>query len=283
MQDRLAGKAVPSQYETVIRRKDGTKLPIEVSATRTTWQKGLCDLVFFRDISARKRMEEEILKISDWEQTRIGQDLHDILGQQLAGVAYLSQALERDLKRRRQTALAKAAEQIAAQARQAVEQVRQVARGLAPVPSGPGGLAEALRRMAGTAGQIYGVSCVFQGDDDPHVVERQVASHLYHIAQEAVTNAVRHGQARHITIRLTQTAGAGELVVEDDGTGFATPPKESGLGLRIMQYRADLIQGKLKVESSPGGGTRLWCRFPAAGAGPSPLRGGAQGNQGGRP
>jgi len=133
------------------------------------------------------------------------------------------------------------------------------------VGPGPKGLAIALRDAAEKAQQLHGVVCDLQMADDVAVTDRLVATHLYYIAQESVTNAVRHGQARHIVVRLARTEGHGaELSIQDDGVGLPVAEPEGpglGRGLHIMQYRADLIGGTLAIERGTGGGTRVTCRF----------------------
>ena len=262
LQNRIAGRPVPGIYETVFRRKDGTKLPVGITSTRTMWQGQTCALVFFRDVTERKRMENEVLQIADWEKTRIGQDLHDTLGQQLAGMAYLSQALAQGWKSQPQADTDKSMARIGAEMRHTMELVRQMARGLTPVAPGPNGLTDALRGVAERTQQIYGLACILQADEGVAVADRQVATHLFFIAQEAVTNAVRHGQARHIALRLTRNGIQGELSIQDDGVGLPVGhPAGSGLGLRIMRYRANLIGGTLALERVESGGTRVACRF----------------------
>ncbi len=214
------------------------------------------------DITERKLMQNEVLQISDWEKTRIGQDLHDTLGQHLAGVTYLSQTLAKACRRQSKAETEKDMAQIAAESQRAVELVRYVARGLMPVAPGPNGLVEALGGVVQRTQQIHGVACILQADETLAVTDRQAATHLFFLAQEAVTNAVRHGQARHIVIRLARADGQVELAIQDDGVGLPVDrPAGQGLGLRIMQYRADLIGGTLAIERVESGGTRVVCRF----------------------
>ena len=260
--DRIAGQPPTSKSEAIFRRKDGTEFPVEITSTQTTWRGQVCCMVFFHDISERKRMEAEILRISEWEKKRIGQELHDTLGQSLTGVAYLTEALARDWATRPPPETDKALEQIAAEARRAVDQVRLVARGLLPVSPEPGGLVAALQGVADRALQIHGISCVLLADGEPEVSDLQVASQLFFITQEAVTNAVRHGQARQIVIRLASNQQQPVLTIEDDGIGLpADLPISEGLGLRIMKSRAGLIGAALTVERMDGGGTRVTCRL----------------------
>ena len=260
---RIAGQPA-GICETVFRRKDGTCFPVESSSTQTLWRGQFSCMVFFHDISERKQMEREIVQISDWERTRIGQDLHDILGQQLTGLAYLSQTLARSWEKQSKKETDRATAQIATELRRAVEMVRQVAHGLAQMAPEPDGLADALRKMVLRTQQNSGVTCELQLDAKLMVPDRPTAAHLFLLAQEAVTNAVRHGQARQIVVRLARVDGQGNLTVLDNGVGMpvALP---AGLGLGIMQYRANLIGGTLTIGRAEGSGTHVMCRFPLKG------------------
>jgi signal transduction histidine kinase len=221
------------------------------------------------DITERKRLENEILQIADWEKTRIGRDLHDTLGQQLAGLAYLSQMLAQNWRTQSEADTDKHTAQVVMETRRAVELVREVARGLTPVAPGRNGLVEALRGMAERTQAIHGVTCVLQPTDaEVTVSDPQAATHLNLIAQEAVTNALRHGRARHIVIGLAVDENQGELRIQNNGVDMPVDrPDGSGMGLRIMQYRADLIGGTLAIERAEGGGTRVVCRFAGGGGG----------------
>lgn len=262
---RLAGTAGATTRTAILRCKDGRALPVEIAGTRVVWQNQVCDLAFIRDLSERQRMAREILRIGDWERARIGQNLHDTVGQQLAGIAYLCHALAAECRGPAPQPLTAPLEQLSQQAMQAVEQVRHVARGLAPVLPGRGGLPEALRRVAESVRNIYTIDCMVHCDGWNTEVDREAATHLFLLAQEAVTNAARHGGARHVAVRLTRTGGFGELVVTDDGAGLpAELPEDAGLGLHIMQYRAELVGGTLRVERNDGGGTCVACRFDLA-------------------
>jgi PAS domain S-box-containing protein len=250
------------RFESRQRRKDGSFFDVEVSVQYRHVNGGEC-VTFLRDITARKRMQNEVLQISDWEKHRIGQDLHDILGQQLIGVSFLCQALASAWKSQPGADTDKTLAQLVVETRHTVELVRQVARGLVPGLSGPNDLSEALRGVTERAQQIHGVACEMQVDGDVTVADHQMATHLYFLAQEAVSNAVRHGQARHIVVRLKRTDARGELSIEDDGIGIPVGhPANRGMGLQIMRYRAELIGGELAIgQAKNGGGTRVVCRF----------------------
>ncbi len=262
-EDRRSGRPAPAWYETVLCRKDGTAVPIEVSAHESEWRGKRTFVGVYRDISERKRLETEILRIGEWEKTRIGQDLHDSIGQQLVGMAYLVEALEHDLKKARSRHAA-AATQIAASCKTAHGQLRNVVRGLLPVKMSDG-LPDGLRRLAENVQAQMGVVCTLQCALDVNGLNLASMGHLYHIAQEAVTNAVRHGRARQVDITLERAGERGELRIDDDGKGFCQiSARVTGSGLKIMRYRADMISGTLSVARNARGGMSVRCTFDMA-------------------
>ncbi len=224
-------------------------------------------LVILRDMTERKRLEKEILEISDREQRRIGQDLHDGLCQQLAGIELMSQALEQKIAPRSKTDAARAGE-IAGHVREAIRQTRLLARGLSPVTLESEGLMSALQELASNTEKIFQVDCRFECEPPVCVQDQAVVTHLFRITQEAVSNAIKHGKATRIVIRLSQQQGTILLVISDNGSGFAgTVSRDKGMGLRIMQSRAGMIGGTLTVEKNPEGGARICCAIaPAPGA-----------------
>jgi len=225
-------------------------------------------VVIVRDITERKRLEKEILAISDREQCRIGQDLHDGLGQHLAGIEFLSQVLTQKLATRRQPE-AQSATEIARLVREAISQTRQLARGLSPVVLESEGLMAALEELAAHTQKLFGVRISFECATPVLIDDHPVATHLFRIAQEAVSNAVKHGKPRKIGVSLKQSHDRTVLTVRDDGIGLPEPPPATnGLGLRIMQYRAGMIGATLRVQAEPGGGTSVICSWPRAAARP---------------
>jgi PAS domain S-box-containing protein len=215
-----------------------------------------------RDITERKELETEILAISEREQRRIGQDLHDDLCQQLVGIEFLSKALEHQLKTSPQ---AEQASEIAQLIREAIEHTRLLARGLAPILLEAEGLMEALRSLAARTSHFFRVECSFRCPAPTFIHEVTVATYLYRIAQEAITNAIKHGKAKTVEIRLATTSDSLMLAIQDDGVGFSEKGRSfSGMGLRIMQYRADLIGGHFMIETGPGAGTTVICTVPLA-------------------
>ena len=211
-------------------------------------------LVLLRDITERKRLEKEILEISDREQRRIGHDLHDGLCQELTGIELLSRVLEQKLAARSK-ADSKLAGDIAGHVRGAIGQTRLLARGLSPVTLESEGLMSALQEFAGNTEKIFRIGCEFDCVQPVLVNDPTVATHLFRIAQEAVSNAIKHGKATQIEIQLEENPrGTVVLRVTDNGSGFSQEaPKQKGMGLQIMKSRAGMIGGTLTIENAQSG------------------------------
>jgi PAS domain S-box-containing protein len=212
------------------------------------------------NITERYRLERQILEICDREQARLGQDIHDGLCQQLVSLAFDANSLEQclSLKRRGEAARAK---RLATLLDQAISEARQLARGLFPVRLDAEGLASALEELATSTRERFRVRCHFEMPEPVSIRNNAMATHLYRIAQEAVNNAVRHGQALAIGIRLQATDHQVELIVEDNGKGLPTErsAKFAGMGLHIMDYRARSMGGAFQIRLRPGGGTAVSC------------------------
>jgi signal transduction histidine kinase len=203
------------------------------------------------------RLEREVLDISEKERRRIGHEVHDSLGQKLIAAALSTNALAGALESQA-PALKKRAEEIAQQLRGAIAEARTLSHGLAPVELIDDGLMTALARMAGHTSRSSRTRCVFDCPSPVHIADAQIAGELYRIAQEAVANALKHAAASEIRIGLERRDGRVLLEVEDDGEGFEeTVPQTGGIGLRVMHYRARLIDAALEIGAAPAGGTRV--------------------------
>jgi two-component system, LuxR family, sensor kinase FixL len=211
-------------------------------------------------VTERKRLEREIIEASSREQQRIGQDLHDSLGQHLTGITFLAKVLERKLAGKSLGEAQEAAE-IGRLVMQALAQTRNLARGLFPAELERNGLVAALRELVTGIERTCSVKCSLQADEKIAVQDNVLATHVFRIAQEAMNNAVKHGRARHIEVTLAPKGDRIELTVCDDGNGFGPEAKMDGLGLRIMHYRARRIGGALEVATTEQGGTRVTCLF----------------------
>lgn len=214
------------------------------------------------DITEREQLEKSLLNISAREQRRIGQDLHDGLGQHLTGIAFMAKVHEDKLA---QAKLAEAADaaKIVRLVNEAVHRTRVMARGLFPVMSDAQGLMSALQVWAQEVEDVFGISCKFECEPPVLIHDNDIATHLYHIAQEAVNNAVKHGKARKIVIRLITEDSHAMLNIVDDGVGINEESQGSqGMGLHIMSYRSSMIGGRLKVKRNETQGTTVSCVFP---------------------
>ena len=216
-----------------------------------------------KEIATRHRLEKEILEISEREQRRIGRDLHDDLGQRLVGISYMCHLLASTLDSQPSPEAAQA-RKIAEALNHALALTRSLARGLHPVAIKSGGLLAALADLAERTADIFQIRCDFAGPAVDAYLPEAKATHIYRIAQEAVTNAVNHGKATRIRITLDRQAGQTSLAVADNGCGMPakTSSRRRGMGLRIMQYRAGVIEGTLKISSPVGGGTVVTCTVP---------------------
>ena len=242
--------------------KDGHEFPVEISLSPLETDEGLLVSSAIRDISERKRLEKTVLEISEREQRRIGQDLHDGLGQHLTGIAFMTKVQEQKLAERQIPEAADAAK-IVQLVNDAIRKTRELSRGLLPVVSEAHGLMSALRLYAGEIEDLFGIACRFQCEEAVLIHDAPMATHLYHIAQEAVNNAIKHGKAKDIVIRLFSGEKEGTLTVKDDGVGIERPlAPHAGVGLHIMNYRAGMIGGNLEVRREQPRGTAVTCRFP---------------------
>lgn len=213
------------------------------------------------DITERKRLEREIVEVSEIERKRMGRDLHDGLGQVLTGISLMSRRLQSSLEEHFPEEAGEAG-RIEALATDAIETAKRLSRGLVPVSLEHGGLAGALADLAAMVCSAKGIACRITGTLAPPVMDQVKATHLLRIAQEAVNNALRHGKARTIEIRLSSLDGTSSLTIWNDGLPFRIPPQDcEGIGLRSMRYRADFIGATLSIGPCPDGGTMVRCTF----------------------
>lgn len=221
------------------------------------------------EMNERRRLEEEILRISETEQLRIGHDLHDSLCQHLTGIALAGQVLSGKLAH--SPAHAESVNHIVQLIEDAIDLTRNLARGLHPIDMKEEGFMDALEELAASISERFKISCRFDCDSPVSIEDPDVAIHLYRIAQEAVTNAIKHGKAREIVIGLELDEAAMRLTVTDNGAGLPKNFRDgAGMGLRIMAYRASVIGGAFAIEGLDSGGTRVTFTMPAAGAPPPP-------------
>jgi signal transduction histidine kinase len=218
-------------------------------------------VVVYRDMSARKQMEKQVAEISDREQRRIGQDLHDSLCQHLVSIAFAAELLRDKLERYRLPEAAQA-EIIAEMVNEGVSQARDLARGLYPVRLEVDGLASALEELTATVQARNNISCHFSVEERVMIYDEVAGNNLYRIAQESINNALKHGHCRNISIALGAVDEEVILTIKDDGVGFPADVNSSaGMGLNIMNYRAKMIGALLDIRRGAGGGTIVLCSF----------------------
>lgn len=256
----------PREYESQWVTRDGNRRLIAWSSTVLpgTNARPAYIIVTGIDITERKRLESTILEVSAREQRRIGQDLHDGLGQHLTGIAFMSKVQQQKLAEKGLPESTDAAK-IVRLVNEAINKTRVLARGLLPVMSDAHGLMSALQQCASEAREVFRVDCYFRCDPPVLINDVNLATHLYHIAQEALTNAIRHGKADRVEIALCGGQHQAELTIRDNGAGIVNQVAgSSGMGLHIMNYRARMIGGSLEVGPSPVRGTMVKCVFPLA-------------------
>ena len=218
-------------------------------------------VVVYTDLSARKMMERQVAEISDREQRRIGQDLHDTLCQQLVSIAFAGELLREKLERYKLPEAGQA-EHIIEMVNDGISQARHLARGLYPVRLEIEGLASALEELAETTQARSGVACQFSCEEQILMHDTVAGNNLYRIAQEAINNALKHGHCKSISVGLGAVDEEVILTVKDDGVGFPEGIEHrTGMGLHIMNYRAKLIGASLDIRQGAGGGTIVICSF----------------------
>lgn len=222
-----------------------------------------------------RRLEAQLLRVTESEQIRLGAELHDGLGQQLTGIGLLLAGLREKLSVQT-PALAAEAVRLQSLVEESLRQAQGLARRLYPVELEGVGLLSALRRLARTTKRTFGATCVIRADGVPQeLLDGPVAVQFFRISQEAVHNAIKHGKAGRIEIDIARIGDSLTLTVTDDGAGLPADPQASrGMGLRIMLYRARMMGGTMTVEGGPNGGAILTCSIPMEGT-PSSLAGGA--------
>ena len=211
------------------------------------------------DITERLLLERQVLKISDQERRRIGQDLHDGLGSHLTGVAMRCRGLARRREKGR-SINKEEMDELANLVQEAITQARHLARGLSPVKLEKEGLKSALQDLAAAVEAQCGIHCTFTAASSSDHLDGSISTHLYRIAQEALNNAIRHAEATTLSMRLVMTPAALTLEVHDNGIGLPVDQDRSdGMGLRVMHYRAHMIGAQINVDSTPGKGTIITC------------------------
>jgi signal transduction histidine kinase len=213
-------------------------------------------------MAQRQQLERELLEISEREKRRIGEDLHDMVCQELTATALYLKSTAKKLAKG-SPAAAETLEQSAKTVNRNVVVARALAGGWQAVELTASGLKNALRDLAAQACQNTGIKCHFKAARGVRVPDGTGALHLYRIAQEAVTNAVKHSGAKNILVSLDRSSTHVCVSVQDDGKGFVPGKRQKkGLGLHMMRYRANALGGELKIERRRSGGMDITCVIP---------------------
>lgn len=264
-----AGESVQS-WETQRRTRSGALLDVSLTATPFKDERGVTLAVSTteQDITERKHAERRLLEVAWEEQRRIGQELHDGTSQVLTGLCLMAKSLALRLEAEAH-GQGRLAQEIFAGLQRTLREVRDLSHGLVPVELDAEGLRGALLQLVDRIQEVDGIQCTLEFDEALRLRDHHVATQLYHIVQEATTNALKHARTRRIEIRFKVEGGQTIAQVVDDGVGI--PQSLTGqttLGLRGMRYRAGLIQAVLHIDSAPGRGTCVTCILPSGSARP---------------
>jgi len=214
-----------------------------------------------RTMSQRQQLEKELLEISEREKRRIGEDLHDLICQELTATALFLKS-KATIVAPENPAAAETLNEAAQIVNRNVGLARDLARGLQPAEMKAAGLKEALRALAVQTTEPGHLKCHFKAARGVRLIDDMAALHMYRVAQEAVKNAVKHSGAKNVLITLDKNEENICVSVEDDGKGFTPTKSSKGLGIHIMRYRANALGGELKIEKRKHGGTSVTCIVP---------------------
>ncbi len=253
--------SLSGKLRTANARLKEAHVELEQKVTERTEELSRANSDLKSEINQRLEAEKAMLDVSNREQRRLGQDLHDGLSQIIAGVKFMSQGLKETMLAR-SAPETKMVSMIESQLGVALEYVDTVSRGLYPVELEVSGLMAALTELTEKTSAVYPVTCEFRCWTNIPIEDGAVANHLYRIAQEAVINAVKSGGAQRIRVRLSREHERTTLTVVDNGIGFGNKPLRKGMGIKMMEYRARLIGAIFKIKSRAKGGTVLTCRIP---------------------
>lgn len=257
-------KVIGAVNELIARRKDGSLFPIELAVSEVPLPERRIFTGVVHDISRRRQLERQILHISESEQARIGQDLHDGICQELVAATMSLNLLASRLEEQSRPESANVRE-IISQIRAINTHTRDLAHGLHPVRLEHGGLSAALEDLAGQISRHTRVKCICLCDESISIADTTVAVHLYRIAQEAINNAIRHGKAGMIELSLVTDGTGIRLAIRDNGIGISNGAlRGAGMGIRTMKYRANAIGANLHILPAPGQGTIVSCALAPA-------------------
>ena len=243
--------------EVTGKRKDGTTFPMYLAVSEVNVNGNRLYTGIIRDITEQRRLEQEVLRISEHERHRIGQDLHDGLGQMLTGITLINKNIAASLKEENHP-LAGDVHEITDLVKEADEYARNLSRNLIPVELDSSGLVTALERLTVNAERLFNIECTLHNVVNIHFDDPTSLTHMYRIVQEATSNAVKHGSASKVAISMEYDDTKLVVKIEDNGTGFTKDwDKQKGLGVRIMKFRSRLIGANLEIENNSKGGATI--------------------------
>lgn len=252
--------------EVTGKRKDGSTFPMYLAVSEVNVNDQRLYTGIIRDISEQRRLEQEVLRVSEHERHRIGQDLHDGLGQMLTGITLISKNIASTLKDEDHP-LAEDVVEITDLLKEADEYARGLSRNLIPVELDSSGLVAALQRLANNAERLFNIDCKLKNTLNIHFDDPTSLTHLFRIVQEATSNAVKHGNASKVQIDMEHDETKLVVKIEDNGKGFAPDwDQHKGLGVRIMKFRARLIGANLEISKSSIGGAAIIVTLLAVGS-----------------
>jgi PAS domain S-box-containing protein len=257
-------KIIGIGQEVTAVKKNGDVFPIDLSVAEIKWEGGRIFSGIIKDISLRRKLEKSVIEIGEEERTKIGRDLHDGLGQMLTGIRMMSENLARKLKANELPG-ADEVQEISDMIRETDEFARSLSHGLAHVDVDKNGIQEMLQNLCKRSEKMFNINCICDISNTIETDDQTLSLNIYRIAQEAIHNAVKHGRAKKIFVRLAATERHISLIVEDDGIGFDEHfdlTDCSGMGLQLMKHRAGLLGGVLEFVKNEKGYTRVRCLIP---------------------
>lgn len=266
--DRIGKGHIIDHYDTLRKNKNGEilNISIKISPIKDILEKITGVSIIGNDISEKKKLEREILEISEKESRRIGQDLHDNLGQHLTGLMFQLKVLENKLRKKKHIEEAEIAQNIAMETRDAVNLTRNLAKNLIKVNINNQGISTAIAELISFYSGIYNIHFIYEDNEDidKSIKDSVIINQLYHITQEALTNSIKHSNASEIEVKLTIDDSEICLQISDNGNGNFQNSKSNsnGLGLSILKYRTNVIDGSISIISNKNKGTEIICRVP---------------------
>jgi len=250
-------------HKTDFKKPSGESVRFEIHATIVTLEDERRSILFIaRDITERKRLEQEMHEMHERVRQQVGQDLHDDLGPHLIGIEALTEVVKHKLEHKNAPETEEV-EKIRMLINRAIMKTQRLMRGLCPVDLDSKGLLSAITNVTVIVSNIWKVSCRFHYDHSIAVEDNAIATNLYYIVKEAAYNAARHSGAKNIIINLKHRKSGLVIEVVDDGSGITVAArKHPGMGLRIMRYRAELINGTFVIRRNKPAGTLVLCTVP---------------------